>query len=231
MSTIFAISDLHLSFGVDKPMNIFGEKWNNYEDKINENWQKKVKEDDIVILPGDLSWGLTLKESKKDFEFINNLPGQKIILRGNHDYYFSTKTKIDNFFKENGFDTIKVLHNNSYDLGDYVLCGTRGWGKTESGDIKTDKKITAREEIRLRLSLDDGAKSGKKIIVAMHYPPFYSKFCSIMKEYNVKMCIYGHLHGYGAYMIKEGLIDGIEYRMVSCDHNNFDVVKLFEQSI
>ena len=161
-------------------------------------------------------------------EFINSLPGRKIILKGNHDYYFSTKSKLYNFFKENNFDTIDILHNNSYVIGDYVVCGTRGWGKTESGDATLDKKITAREEIRLRLSLEEGKKTGKKIIVAMHYPPFYSKFCSIMKEYGVVLCIYGHLHGYGTFMIKEGIIDEIEYKMVSCDHTGFDVVKLFD---
>lgn len=228
MPTIYAISDLHLSFGVNKPMNIFGKKWDNYEQRIKENWERRVKSDDYVLLPGDLSWGLTLKESSKDFEFINSLPGRKIILKGNHDYYFSTKSKLYNFFKENNFDTIDILHNNSYVIGDYVVCGTRGWGKTESGDATLDKKITAREEIRLRLSLEEGKKTGKKIIVAMHYPPFYSKFCSIMKEYGVVLCIYGHLHGYGTFMIKEGIIDEIEYKMVSCDHTGFDVVKLFD---
>lgn len=228
MPTIYAISDLHLSFGVNKPMNIFGKKWDNYEQRIKENWERRVKSDDYVLLPGDLSWGLTLKESRKDFEFINSLPGRKIILKGNHDYYFSTKSKLYNFFKENNFDTIDILHNNSYVIGDYVVCGTRGWGKTESGDATLDKKITAREEIRLRLSLEEGKKTGKKIIVAMHYPPFYSKFCSIMKEYGVILCIYGHLHGYGTFMIKEGIIDEIEYKMVSCDHTGFDVVKLVD---
>ena len=228
MPTIYAISDLHLSFGVNKPMNIFGKKWDNYEQRIKENWERRVKSDDYVLLPGDLSWGLTLKESRKDFEFINSLPGRKIISKGNHDYYFSTKSKLYNFFKENNFDTIDILHNNSYVIGDYVVCGTRGWGKTESGDATLDKKITAREEIRLRLSLEEGKKTGKKIIVAMHYPPFYSKFCSIMKEYGVILCIYGHLHGYSTFMIKEGIIDEIEYKMVSCDHTGFDVVKLFD---
>lgn len=228
MPTIYAISDLHLSFGVNKPMNVFGKKWDNYEQRIKENWERRVKSDDYVLLPGDLSWGLTLKESRKDFEFINSLPGRKIISKGNHDYYFSTKSKLYNFFKENNFDTIDILHNNSYVIGDYVVCGTRGWGKTESGDATLDKKITAREEIRLRLSLEEGKKTGKKIIVAMHYPPFYSKFCSIMKEYGVVLCIYGHLHGYGTFMIKEGIIDEIEYKMVSCDHTGFDVVKLFD---
>ena len=155
---IFAISDLHLSFGTDKPMNVFGQVWENYEEKIKINWKSSVNENDIVILPGDLSWGITLKEAKKDFEFINNLPGKKIILKGNHDYYFSTKTKVEKYFKENGFDTISVLHNDAIETNECIVAGTRGWGKTESSDKALDKKIILREENRLILSLEKAKK-------------------------------------------------------------------------
>ena len=123
--SIFAISDLHLSFGVDKPMNIFGKTWQDYEKKIEKNWRKIVKTDDIVIIPGDISWGMTLTEALPDFKYINDLPGKKIILRGNHDYYFSTKTKLENFLKQNNLDTISILHNNAIDIEKYILCGTR----------------------------------------------------------------------------------------------------------
>lgn len=196
---IYAISDLHLSFGVDKPMNVFGKVWQDYEKKIEENWKETVKENDIVIIPGDISWGITLKEALPDFKFLNSLPGKKIIMRGNHDYYFSTKTKLESFLKENNLNTISILHNNAIELEDYILCGTRGWGNTESSDKKLDKKIIEREAIRLRLSLEEGRKlqeSGikKDIIVAMHFPPFISNYQEILKEYNVKKCIYGHLH-------------------------------------
>lgn len=228
---IFAISDLHLSFGTDKPMNVFGQVWENYEDKIKINWKSSVNENDIVILPGDLSWGITLKEAKKDFEFINNLPGKKIILKGNHDYYFSTKTKVEKYFKENGFDTISVLHNDAIETNECIVAGTRGWGKTESSDKALDKKIILREENRLILSLEKAKKiqeksPDKQIIVAMHFPPFISNFQKIMKDYDIKKCIYGHLHGYGHFMVKEGIIDGIEYKMVSCDYTKFNMVKL-----
>lgn len=228
---IFAISDLHLSFGTDKPMNVFGQVWENYEDKIKINWKSSVNENDIVILPGDLSWGITLKEAKKDFEFINNLPGRKIILKGNHDYYFSTKTKVEKYFKENGFDTISVLHNDAIETNECIVAGTRGWGKTESSDKALDKKIILREENRLILSLEKAKKiqeksPDKQIIVAMHFPPFIGNFQKIMKDYNIKKCIYGHLHGYGHFMVKEGIIDGIEYKMVSCDYTKFNMVKL-----
>lgn len=228
---IFAISDLHLSFGTDKPMNVFGQVWENYEDKIKINWKSSVNENDIVILPGDLSWGITLKEAKKDFEFINNLPGKKIILKGNHDYYFSTKTKVEKYFKENGFDTISVLHNDAIETNECIVAGTRGWGKTESSDKALDKKIILREENRLILSLEKAKKiqeksPDKQIIVAMHFPPFIGNFQKIMKDYDIKKCIYGHLHGYGHFMVREGIIDGIEYKMVSCDYTKFNMVKL-----
>lgn len=196
--SIFAISDLHLSFGVDKPMNIFGKTWQDYEKKIEKNWREIVKPDDIVIVPGDISWGMTLTEALPDFKYINDLPGKKIILRGNHDYYFSTKTKLENFLMQNNLDTISILHNNAIDIGKYILCGTRGWGNTEGSDKALDKKIIEREKIRLRLSLDEGKKlqekNNKDIIVAMHFPPFISNYQEILQEYNVKKCIYGHLH-------------------------------------
>ncbi len=201
---IFAISDLHLSFGTDKPMNVFGNVWENYEEKIANNWKEQVNNDDTVIIPGDISWGIDLKEALPDFKYINDLPGKKIILRGNHDYYFSTKTKLENFFKENNLNTLTILHNNAIELEECILCGTRGWGNTEGSDKKLDKKIIEREKIRLRLSLDEGKKLQdnilkeknikKDIIVAMHFPPFISNYQAILKEYNVKMCIYGHLH-------------------------------------
>ena len=152
--SIYAISDLHLSFGVDKPMNIFGKIWDGYEDKIKKDWKEKVNNDDIVIIPGDISWGMTLNEALEDFRFIDNLPGKKIILRGNHDYYFNTKTKVEKFFEENGLNSIQILHNNAYDLGNVILCGTRGWDKTENTSKEEDKKIIMREEGRLKLSLE-----------------------------------------------------------------------------
>lgn len=197
--SIYAISDLHLSYGVDKPMNVFGKVWENYEKKIEQNWKETVKEDDIVIIAGDISWGINLNEALPDFKFIDSLPGKKIIMRGNHDYYFSTKTKLELFLKENNLTTISVLHNNAIDLGDYILCGTRGWGKTENTDKKLDQKIIEREAIRLRMSLEEGKKLqnrgvNKDIIVALHFPPFISNYQDILKEYGVKKCIYGHLH-------------------------------------
>ena len=231
---IYGISDLHLSFGTNKPMNIFGKIWNDYENKIKENWIRKVKNDDVVIIAGDISWATYLSQAKEDFNFINELPGKKIILRGNHDYYFETLNKQEKFFKDNGFNTLTMLHNNCFDLDEYILCGTRGWGETEDNS-KDDEKILRRESLRLRLSLEKGKiiqeqylKKGikKDILVAIHFPPFGYDFQKILEEYKIKKCIYGHLHGYGHSKIKEGIINDVEYVMVSVDYTGFDVIKL-----
>lgn len=234
---IYAISDLHLSFGVNKPMNIFGKVWDNYEEIIEENWVNTVKEEDTVIIPGDISWAMTLEESIKDFEYIASLPGKKIILRGNHDYYFSTKTKMQKFFESQKIENFQIIHNTAIEVENYIVCGSRGWGKTENNTAEQDKKIIAREEIRLRNSLEEGKKiqeqcleRGKKkdIIVALHFPPFIADFVKILEEYEVKKCVYGHLHGYGHNMVKEGLIGNIEYKMVGCDYTGFNLIKLSE---
>lgn len=226
---IYAISDLHLSFGTKKSMEVFGKVWENYEERIKENWIKKVNDSDFVIIPGDISWANSVEEAYEDFLFIEKLPGTKILLKGNHDYYFSTVKKIQKFLDDNQFNSIKLLHNSVVDLGKFVLCGTRGWGNTESGYENVDiEKILRREENRLKISLDLAKLnySSKDILVAMHFPPFISNFQSIMKEYNVKQCIYGHLHGFGHASIKEGNIDGIIYTMVSADYTKFDLIRL-----
>lgn len=232
--SVYGISDLHLSFGTNKPMNIFGKVWDNYEDRIKLNWQKTVKPEDFVVIAGDISWATYLTEAKKDFEYINSLPGIKIILKGNHDYYFDTKNKQEKFFKDNNMNNIFLLQNNAIDTNEYIICGARGWGDTDSGQ-KNDEKLIKREAIRLRLSLDEGMKIKeqyanqgieKDILVAMHFPPFNLEFQQILEEYKVKKCIYGHLHGYGHSKVKEGIINGVEYVMVSCDYTKFNVVKL-----
>jgi hypothetical protein len=140
---LYAISDLHLSFGVDKPMNIFGKVWKDYEKKLEENWRKQVLPEDTVVIAGDISWGIDFDEAKKDFEFINSLPGTKLILRGNHDYYFSTKTKVEKFLKDNDFSNIKILHNNAIAVDEYIVCGTRGWGLTENNTKEEEEKMIA----------------------------------------------------------------------------------------
>ena len=228
--SIYAISDLHLSYNTDKPMDIFG--WKNYENKIKENWNSKVKESDLVILGGDFSWSMDLKDTYKDFEFIHKLPGKKILIKGNHDYWWGTLTKMKKYINEIGFNDINFLYNNSYEFEGKIICGTRGWNFTDLQE--DDEKIYNREIQRLKLSLEDAVKkygADKEIIVCLHFPPLktneISDFVRVMEEYNVTKCIYGHLHGPAHKFIVEKNIDNIQYIMTSCDYTNFDLVKLF----
>ncbi len=227
--SVFGISDLHLSFGVNKPMNIFGKTWNNYEERIADNWKKNVTDEDFVIIAGDISWGLHLSETKKDFEFIHSLPGKKIILKGNHDLYFQSKNKMNEFFKKNKMNEFIILQNNAILAGDYIICGTRGWGEVEGSEL--DTKLIKRETLRIKMTLDEASKlkeeyPDKKIIFAMHFPPFLDEFQAAIKEYDIYKCVYGHLHGFGHSKVREGIIDGIEYKMVGCDYTGFKLIKL-----
>ena len=228
---IYTISDLHLSLGMDKPMDIFGDNWENHEKKIRSNWIKKVKENDLVLLPGDFSWAMYIEDAKKDFEYLNQLPGKKLLLKGNHDYWWESLTKMRKFLEENNFKNIDFIYNNSYLWENKIIVGTRGWSEQE----ESPEKIIRRENIRLQLSLQDGiTKYGedKEIIVCMHYPPFTKyeeetlSFVKTMKKYNVKTCIYGHIHGEAGKDAIQGEINGIKYIMASSDQINFDLIKL-----
>lgn len=232
---IFVIADLHLSFSQDKPMDIFGENWVGHEKKIEKDWIKKVKEDDLVILPGDFSWETYLENTKLDFEFLNKLPGKKLLLKGNHDYWWSTITSMRRFLKENNFETIDFLYNNSCEYENKIICGTRGWSIT---DAEMDKKLINRELIRLELSLKDGINNygnEKEKIVFMHYPPITkakiitnqeAEFVELMKKYKVKRCYYGHLHGTSIHDAVEGEIEGIQFKLVSADGLDFKLLRI-----
>ena len=231
--SIYAISDLHLSFNTDKPMNIFG--WDDYENKIKEDWIKKVKEEDLVLLPGDFSWEMKLENTYKDFNFIAELPGKKLLLKGNHDFWWTTLKSMREFLQKNNLENIDFLYNNSFEYENKILCGTRGWSLV---DEEIDEKLINRELGRLELSLQDGAKKAgenKEIIVFMHYPPITKnkilseeemKFIELMKKYNVKRCYYGHLHGNSIYDAVEGKIQGIELKLVSADGLDFKLIKI-----
>lgn len=233
--SIYTIGDLHLSFSQNKPMNIFGDNWNGHTDKIRKNWMEKVNKEDFVVLPGDFSWAMYLKDTYKDFEYLEKLPGNKILLKGNHDYWWSGLSKMNEYLKENNFNNINFLYNNSYLVEDTIIAGTRGWNLTDSED---NEKMLNRECIRLKLSLEDGINKfgrNKEIIVFMHYPPiskagisngYTKKYISIMKEYGVKKCYYGHLHGTSHSEAIEGNVDGIEFYLVSSDYLDFDLVKV-----
>ncbi len=228
---IYTIADLHLSFNTDKPMEIFGENWQNYENKIQKDWKTKVKSEDLVILPGDFSWAMYLEETERDFEFINGLPGKKILLKGNHDYWWSTITSMRKYINERGFTNIDFLYNNSYEFENKIIAGTRGWNISEEQE---DVRLTNREIARLELSIKNGiSKYGedKEIIVFMHYPPVIRKnmntdYIKLMKKYNIKKCFYGHLHSKSIYEAVEGRIDGIELKLVSSDALNFNLLKV-----
>ena len=213
---IYIIGDLHIGFSANKPMNIFGENWENHDEKIKQNWLNKVKEEDTVLLPGDFSWAMDLEEAKPDFEFLNSLPGRKILLKGNHDYWWTTIKKMNDFLKSNNFNNIYFLFNNSFFVENKVIVGTRGW-ITSNYNSEDDYKILKREYIRLENSIKDAISNFgdyKELIAIMHYPPFYKEdvdeeidFIKILKKYEIKKCYYGHLHGESFKEAKEGKID------------------------
>ena len=223
--SIFAISDLHLSFGANKPMDIFGENWVGHVDKIRDDWIKKVGEDDLVLLPGDFSWAMYLKDTIEDFTFLENLPGKKLLLKGKHDYWWTTLASMRKFLKDNDFKSIDFIYNNSYFFENYIICGTRGWSPA---DCNENEKMLNREKIRLELSLQDGIKkygTDKPVIVCMHYPPA-DEFREIIEKYKTRIVIYGHLHGDSQKDAIEGNINGVEYKMVSCDYTDFKVCSI-----
>lgn len=228
--SIYAISDLHLSFNTNKPMDIFG--WNNYEEKISQDWRKNVKEEDLVLLTGDFSWEMKLENTYKDFQFINNLPGKKLLLKGNHDLWWTTLKRMREFLKEKEFNNIDFIYNNSYEFENHIIAGTRGWNLV-SENID-DKKIKDRELLRLENSILDGIQKygeDKPIIVCMHYPPLLkdlknNEFTRILEKYNVKYCLYGHLHGKSHMNVFDGNYNNVAYKMVSCDYTGFKLIKI-----
>ena len=229
---IFALSDPHLSLSVDKPMNIFGDRWKDHEKKIKENWLNAVADDDVVIVPGDISWGLKMEEAMPDFEFIHNLPGMKIMVKGNHDLWWSSVSKLNALF-----DDMVFIHNNFYAAGDIAVCGTRGWllPQITADWDEHHEKIYKRELMRLEASLKKAADAGySKIIAALHYPATdfrgsSTAFTDIIEKYPVTDVIYGHLHGKDAQKNAfNGIRKGARYRLVSSDCIGFSPVKLYD---
>ena len=222
--SIFTIGDLHLSKNSNKPMDVF-RGWADYEKKIEENWEYMVSEEDTVIVCGDITWGKNLEEAKEDFLFLDGLKGKKIILKGNHDYYFETKTKVEKFFAENDIKTISVLHNNSYIVENINICGTRGW--VDEKDIPHDTKMVNREANRLELSIEARDKN-LETIVFLHYPPVFSKYVceeimAVLLKYDIKECYFGHIHGAKMkYCVNE--YKGIKMHLISADNVEFTPV-------
>ena len=220
---LYVIGDLHLCLGVPKPMDIFGGNWEGYMDKLSEGLSV-LKPDDTIILLGDLCWALDLGQAVKDFAWIDKIPGRKIIVKGNHDYWWSTATKFYNFCEQNGFTNQFILNNNHYIYGDTAICGTRGWFFEEDRSGQHDEKVFRRELIRLETSLKSAGDLEK--VVFLHYPPKYkgyecSEILELLHHYDVKKCFYGHLHGPSHGLAMEGLWDGITYKLVSSDRLDF----------
>ncbi len=219
---LWTLADLHLSIGGDKPMEIF-RGWDNHVERIKNNWENLVEKNDTVVLAGDISWAMKLSDTNADFSFINSLKGEKIIIKGNHDYWWGTAAKMTAYIEKSGFSTIKILSNNAYRIGETAVCGTRGW----SYDCPASEiKILNREVGRLRMSLEDGVKQGGEPVVFLHYPPVFSDYVcepimAVLKEFDVKRCYYGHLHGGSIAKAVTGEYDGIKFRLVSCDGNAF----------
>ncbi len=223
MPKLFAISDLHLSFSANKPMNVFGAKWNGYETRLVENWQRVVGTEDIVLMPGDTSWETYVRDAGKDFSFIHRLNGIKLISKGNHDYWWETLSKLNAFLDSNGFDSVRFIHNTHFVFGNKVICGTKGYPETEQEPKSPEeKKIYNRELIRLQNAIADAKKTGaERLIVMLHYPPgANTEFAKCMQAEGVDLCVFGHLHGYYQNAL-QGNVGGVEYRLVSCDYLNF----------
>ena len=230
--SVYIIGDLHLSFGEDKPMSIFGQNWEGHSEKIKKDWIEKVKPQDTVILAGDFSWATYLEDTYEDFSYLNELPGKKILLKGNHDYWWTTVTSMKRYLEENKIESIDFLFNNSYEIESKIFVGTRGWTLLDS---ENSQKMIARESARLELSIKNAIEQygeDKEIIAIMHYPPisnscmkneytYSSKFLDIMKKYNIKTCYYGHLHGASHKDAIEGNIEGIIFKLISADYLDF----------
>jgi len=224
---LYAISDLHLSFDNEKPMDVFGEHWLNHDKRIKENWINKISNEDTILIAGDISWSMKMEQGMVDLEWIHKLPGRKIISKGNHDYWWNSISKLNILYEDMNF-----IQNNFFTYEDYAVCGTRGWNPPGEKYTKHDEKIYNREKIRLRLSIDKAKNAGyEKIIVMLHYPPVNEKFeesdfTKILQEHKVKKVIYGHLHGPSLRNVFEGKYNEVEYIMTSCDYINFDPIKV-----
>lgn len=220
---LYAMGDLHLCLGSPKPMDVFGGAWIGYMEKL-EKGLSVLRSQDTLVLMGDLSWALNLEEAKADFAWINAIPGRKLIVKGNHDYWWATAAKFGAFLKKNGFENMEMIHNNCFFWENYAICGTRGWFFEEERSSNQDEKVFRRELMRLEASLK--AAGEKEKLVFLHYPPRYRGYecpqiLELLERYGVRRCFYGHLHGASRGLAQEGLWNGVEYRLLSADQLNF----------
>jgi len=227
---LYALGDLHLSFGTNKPMDVFGGRWEGYVDKLRQGLSVIQPEDTLVLL-GDISWALDLESAVEDFSFIASVPGRKIILKGNHDYWWNTASKFTKFCAEHGFENLHLLHNNVHLYGDTAICGTRGWFFEEEKERTHDEKVFRRELCRLEASLK--AAGDREKLCFLHYPPRYrgyvcAEILEMLSVYDVKACYYGHLHGDSHKLALQGESAGIRYELVAADYVNFKPVKVMD---
>ena len=221
--SLFVIGDTHLSLSVNKPMDVF-RGWTDYIDRLKNNWNKVVSPEDSVVIPGDISWAMNFNEAVKDFSFLNSLNGTKYILKGNHDYWWNTMSKMNKFLLENNFDTIKIIHNNAYSVEGFSIAGSRGWFYDDTAEA--DKKVILREAGRLRTSLQEASKRDGELVAFLHYPPISAnqeceEILAVLKEFSVKRCYFGHLHGFIAPENAKLEWEGIDFNLISADYLGF----------
>lgn len=227
---LYAIGDLHLSLCGDKPMEIFGEQWANHAARIEAAFSA-LHEEDVIVLAGDTSWGISLEEALPDFRFIDSLPGKKLLLKGNHDYWWGTASKMKAFFSEHELHSLDILHNNCFFYGDYAVCGSRGWFYEEDAAGTHTGKMLAREALRLKMSFD--AAGERKILCFLHYPPLYQGYqcpelLQVIDCHAVEFCYYGHLHGATCRRAFQGRRANTEYALISADYLGFSPKKICE---
>lgn len=228
--SVFAIADLHLSLGTDKPMDDFS-GWSYYVERLADNWRAVVGEQDTVVIAGDISWGMTLKEARADFAFLHQLPGTKLLFKGNHDYWWTTRRKMDAFFEECGFSSLRVVHNDAVAVGDIAVCGTRGWFYEVDEDTEANRKILLREAGRLQTSIQAAKATGLEPVVFLHYPPIYAdtvcqEMFDVLRQEGIRRCYYGHIHGQGIRRACIGQVEGIQLQLISGDHLSFMPLKI-----
>lgn len=224
----FAISDLHLSFTSNKPMDRFGDHWARHWEKIERSWRERISEEDLVLVPGDHSWALKLEHAGPDLEFIQNLPGHKVLVRGNHDYWWQSLGKV-----RKRFPGLHFLQNDAIRIGQVALCGTRGWDLPGSNGFEDaeDEKIYRRELERLKLALEALDKDAAVRVALLHYPPLFpyrreSEFTQLLQAFKIDICVYGHLHRAGGHKPFQGLQNGVHYYLVSCDMIDFEPIEI-----
>ena len=221
---LYAIGDTHLSLSVNKPMTVFP-GWDNYVERLEQNWRGLVAPEDTVVIPGDVSWGMSLEQAKADFAFLQRLPGQKLLLKGNHDYWWCTRRKMDAFLAENGFDTLRIVHNDAVPVdGRVAVCGTRGWFFDAEQDA--DRKVLLREVGRLEASIRAARETGLEPVAFLHYPPLYAgqrcpELLEVLRREGIRRCYYGHVHSAGIRQAFNGEEEGISFRLVSADALHF----------